>query len=100
MVRQWDQTAAAVTNTKAIGAYNWMALGSSEIVYLKNAEYWVSPTTPTYPATDWISEHLIYTHAAKILVINTYNGSEMPVTKAYGVPSRAAHLLRGRVEGS
>ena len=87
VVRQWDQTAAAVTNTKAIGAYNWMALGSSEIVYLKNAEYWVSPTTPTYPATDWISQHLIYTHAAKILVINTYNGSEIPVTKAYGVPN-------------
>ncbi|MDA4116955.1 MAG: hypothetical protein OK455_01245 [Thaumarchaeota archaeon] len=87
VVRQWDQQAAAVTNTKAIGAYNWMALGSSEIVYLNNAEYWVSPTTPTYPATDWISQHLIYTHAAKILVINTYNGSEVPPTKAYGVPS-------------
>jgi uncharacterized membrane protein (UPF0182 family) len=87
VVRQWDQTAANVTNTKAIGAYNWMALGSSEIVYLNNTEYWVSPTTPTYPATDWISQHLIYTHAAKILVINTYNGSEVPVTKAYGVAS-------------
>lgn len=86
VVRQWDQTAAAVTNTKAIGAYNWMSLGSSEIVFLKGAEYWVSPTTPTYPVTDWISEHLIYTHAAKILVINTYNGSEVPVTNAYGVP--------------
>ncbi|MDA4115761.1 MAG: hypothetical protein OK442_04315 [Thaumarchaeota archaeon] len=87
VVRQWDQTAAAVTNTKAIGAYNWMQLGSSEIVYLNNTEYWVSPTTPAYPATDWISQHLIYTHAAKILVINTYNGSEIPVTKAYGVPT-------------
>jgi hypothetical protein len=87
VVRQWDQTAATVTNTKAIGAYNWMQLGSSEIVYLKNTEYWVSPTTPAYPATDWISEHLIYTHAAKILVINTYNGTEIPVTKAYGVPT-------------
>ena len=87
VVRQWDQTAANVTNTKAIGAYNWMALGSSEIVYLNGTEYWVSPTTPAYPATDWISEHLIYTHASKILVINTYNGSEIPVTKAYGVPT-------------
>jgi uncharacterized membrane protein (UPF0182 family) len=87
VVRQWDQKAAAVTNTKAIGAYNWMALGSSEIVFLRGAEYWVSPTTPAYPASDWISEHLIYTHAAKILVINTYNGSEVALTKAYGVPS-------------
>jgi hypothetical protein len=87
VVRQWDQTAAAVTNTKAIGAYNWMSLGSSEIVFLNGTEYWVSPTTPAYPATDWISEHLIYTHAAKILVINTYNGSEIPVTKAFHVPT-------------
>jgi uncharacterized membrane protein (UPF0182 family) len=87
VVRQWDQTAATVTNTKAIGAYNWMQLGSSEIVYLNNTEYWVSPTAPAYPSNDWISEHIIYTHAAKILVINTYNGSEVPVTKAYGVPA-------------
>ncbi len=85
VVRQWDQQAAAVTNTKQIGAYNWMTLGSSEIVYLKNAEYWVSPTTPTFPSTDWISEHLIYTHAARVLVINTYNGSESSPQKAYGV---------------
>jgi uncharacterized membrane protein (UPF0182 family) len=98
VVRQWDQQAAAVTNTKEIGAYNWMALGSSEIVYLHNAEYWVSPTTPTYPATDWISEHLIYTHAAKILVINTYNGSEIPVTKAYGVPTEPP-IYYGEGEG-
>jgi len=98
VVRQWDQTAATVTNTKAIGAYNWMQLGSSEIVYLNNTEYWVSPTTPAYPATDWISQHLIYTHAAKILVINTYNGSEVPVTKAYGVPT-APPLYYGEGSG-
>ncbi len=98
VVRQWDQTAAAVTNTKEIGAYNWMTLGSSEIVFLHGAEYWVSPTTPTYPASDWISEHLIYTHAAKILVINTYNGSEIPLTKAYGVPSEPP-IYYGEGEG-
>src|SRR3989442_11803920 len=64
-----------------------MTLGSSEIVFLRNTEYWVSPTTPAFPSTDWVSEHLIYTHAARILVINTYNGSEIPPTKAYGIPS-------------
>jgi len=58
LVRQWDQTAAAVTNTKEIGAYNWMGLASSEIVFYNGTEYWVSPTTPTFPSTDWISEHL------------------------------------------
>jgi uncharacterized membrane protein (UPF0182 family) len=87
LVRQWDQQAAAVTNTKEIGAYNWMGLASSEIVFYNNTEYWVSPTTPTFPSTDWISEHLIYTHAAKVLVINTHNGSVIPTTNAYGIPS-------------
>jgi len=87
LVRQWDQQAASVTNTKEIGAYNWMGLASSEIVFYNGTEYWVSPTTPTFPSTDWISEHLIYTHAAKVLVINTHNGSVIPTTNAYGVPS-------------
>jgi hypothetical protein len=87
LVRQWDQTAAAVTNTKEIGAYNWMGLASSEIVFYNNTEFWVSPTTPKFPATDWISEHLIYTHAAKVLVINTHTGAVVNATTAFGIPS-------------
>ena len=87
LVRQWDQTAAAVTNTKEIGAYNWMGLASSEIVFYNNTEYWVSPTTPTFPSTDWISEHLIYTHAAKVLVINTHTGAVVNATTAFGIPT-------------
>lgn len=87
LVRQWDQQAASVTMTKEIGAYNWMGLPSSEIVFLNNTEYWVSPTTPTYPSTDWISEHLIYTHAARIIVINTHTGAEVSTEQAFGVSS-------------
>ncbi len=87
LVRQWDQQAATVTNTKEIGAYNWMGLASSEIVFYNGTEYWVSPTTPTFPSTDWISEHLIYTHAAKVLVINTHTGSVIPTTSAFGISS-------------
>ncbi len=87
LVRQWDQQAASVINTKEIGAYNWMGLASSEIVFYNGTEYWVSPTTPVFPSTDWISEHLIYTHASKVLVINTHNGSVVPATSAYGVPA-------------
>jgi hypothetical protein len=87
LVRQWDQQAATVINTKEIGAYNWMQLASSEIVFYNGTEYWVSPTTPSFPSTDWISEHLIYTHATKILVINTHNGSVVPTTSAFGIPS-------------
>jgi hypothetical protein len=87
LVRQWDQQAATVINTKEIGAYNWMQLASSEIVFYNGTEYWVSPTTPSFPSTDWISEHLIYTHAAKVLVINTHNGTVVPTTSAYGIAS-------------
>jgi len=87
LVRQWDQQAASVINTKEIGAYNWMQLASSEIVFYNGTEYWVSPTTPSFPSTDWISEHLIYTHAAKVLVINTHNGTVVPTTSAFGIPS-------------
>jgi hypothetical protein len=85
LVRQWDQQAATVTNTKEIGAYNWMGLASSEIVFYNGTEYWVSPTTPVFPSTDWISEHIIYTHAAKVLVINTHNGSVVRTGSAYGI---------------
>ncbi|MDA4114749.1 MAG: UPF0182 family protein, partial [Thaumarchaeota archaeon] len=49
--------------------------------------YWVSPTTPTFPSTDWISEHLIYTHASKVLVINTHNGSVVNATSAFDIPT-------------
>ena len=87
LVRQWDQQAATVINTKEIGAYNWMQLASSEIVFYNGTEYWVSPTTPSFPSSDWISQHLIYTHAAKVLVINTHNGTVVPTTGAFGIPS-------------
>ncbi|MFX1475865.1 MAG: hypothetical protein ACFFCO_10380, partial [Promethearchaeota archaeon] len=87
LVRQWDQEAASVTMTKEIGAYNWMGLASSQIVFLNNTEYWVSPTTPTFPSTDWISEHLIYTHAARIMVINTHTGAEVSTEQAFSVGS-------------
>jgi hypothetical protein len=87
LVRQWDQQAASIINTKEIGAYNWMQLASSEIVFYNGTEYWVSPTTPSFPSTDWLSEHLIYTHAAKVLVINTHNGTVVPTTSAYGIAS-------------
>jgi hypothetical protein len=85
LVRQWDQQAAAVTMTKSIGAYNWMTLASSEIVFLKNKEYWVAPTSTAYPQTDWISEHLIYTHTTRIMVINTFSGQQVLTQQGFNV---------------
>jgi hypothetical protein len=87
LVRQWDQEAAAVTMTKEIGAYNWMDLASSEIVFINNTEYWISPTTPTFPSSDWISRHLIYTHASRTIVINTHSGMAVSPQQAFNVSS-------------
>lgn len=87
LTRQWDQQAATVTMTKDIGAYNWMDLASSNIVFINNTEYWVSPTTSAYPSTDWISEHLIYTHSARVMTINTHSGDEVSTPQAFNVSS-------------
>jgi hypothetical protein len=87
LVRQWDGQAATVTMTKEIGAYNWMSLSSTEIVFPKTTEYWVSPTAPSFPATDWISEHLIYTHASRVMVINTHTGVEVAPQQAFNISS-------------
>ena len=75
-----------------------MGLASSEIVFYNGTEYWVSPTTPVFPSTDWISEHLIYTHASKVLVINTHNGSVIPTTSAFGISS-APPIYYGEGDG-
>jgi hypothetical protein len=85
LIRQWDQVAAATTMTKEIGAYNWMTLASSEIVFLNHEEYWVAPTSTLYPSTDWISEHLIYTHTSQVMVINTYTGQQVSTENAFNV---------------
>ena len=86
LVRQWDQTAAYTKMRNQIGV-NWMDLSSSTIVYVGGREYWVAPTTVIYPSQDWISTHLIYTHASKIIVIDSHSGEFVPVTEAFGVQS-------------
>ncbi len=86
LVRQWDQTAAYTKMRNQIGV-NWMDLSSSTIVYVGGHEYWVAPTTVVYPSEDWISTHLIYTHASKIIVIDSHSGEFVPVTEAFGLQS-------------
>ena len=86
VVRQWDRTAAYTKMKNQLGV-NWMSLCKSDIIHINNREYWAAPTTIKYPSTDWISTHLIYTHAAKILLIDSHTGDLVPVTKAFGVKS-------------
>src|SRR5208337_721191 len=86
LVRQWDHDASYTKMINQIGV-NWMQLSASQIIYLNGHEYWAAPTTINYPTNDWISHHLIYTHAAKIIVIDSHTGDYVPVQNAFGVKS-------------
>ena len=84
VVRQWDHDASYTKMKNQIGV-NWMQLSASQIIYLNGHEYWAAPTTINYPTDDWISHHLIYTHAAKIIVIDSHTGEYVSVPQAFGV---------------
>jgi hypothetical protein len=86
-VRQWDNNASYTRALSQIGV-NYLSVPNSEIVYLNGNEYWLQPTTINYPATatDWISEHLIYTHADRLIVIDAHTGSYVSLSQALGVP--------------
>jgi len=84
LVRQWDQSAASTKMKNQIGV-NWMTLSDTYIVYINGKEYWVGPTTVLYPSDDWISHHLIYTHASRIIVIDSHTGDYVTVGDAFGI---------------
>jgi hypothetical protein len=84
LVRQWDHDASYTKMKNQIGV-NWMQLSASQIIYLNNHEYWAAPTTINYPTDDWISHHLIYTHAARIIIIDSHTGNYVSVQNAFGV---------------
>jgi hypothetical protein len=86
LVRQWDHDASYTKMKNQVGV-NWMQLSESQIIYLNNHEYWAAPTTINYPTTDWISHHLIYTHATRIIVIDSHTGEYVPVEKAFAIKS-------------
>jgi TRAP-type C4-dicarboxylate transport system permease small subunit len=90
LIRQWDSTASLVQSKNEIGV-NWLQLTESpQISFVYGQEYWVNPTTFNYPTTsqDWVSEHLIYTHSSKIIVMNTHTGQFVPVTSAFNLTSQ------------
>ncbi|MCJ7817724.1 MAG: UPF0182 family protein, partial [Candidatus Thorarchaeota archaeon] len=74
-VRQWDQTASYLRMRNQIGA-NWMQLADSDIVFLKNHEYWIAPLTFETSATwtSFINQYIIYTHTEGMVVLDAYSG--------------------------
>ncbi|NHJ13000.1 MAG: hypothetical protein EAX95_04950 [Candidatus Thorarchaeota archaeon] len=74
-VRQWDQTASYLRMKNQIGT-NWMELADSDIVYVKEHEYWIAPLAfdVARVTSDFISQHLIYTHTKGLVVLDAYSG--------------------------
>jgi hypothetical protein len=84
VIRQWDQEAAITKMKNQIGV-NWMKLADSDVIYYGGREYWVAPTTVLYPSSDWISRRLIYTHASKVICLDSHNGEYVPVSNVFGL---------------
>lgn len=86
LVRQWDADASLTVMKNQIG-FNWMRLSDSNIIHspVNGREYWVAPTTIEYPSTDWISQHLIYTRAAKTLVIDSHTGEAASLSSVFNI---------------
>lgn len=93
LVRQWDRDAAFTKMKNQIGV-NWMTLSDAYIVYINGKEYWVGPTTVLYPSDDWISHHLIYTHASRIIVMESHTGDYVSLNGAFGIPNEP-HIYYG-----
>jgi len=74
-VRQWDQEASYLRMKNQIGT-NWMQLADSDIVFLKNHEYWIAPLTFDYAtiSTSFIAKHIFYTHTEGMVVLDAYSG--------------------------
>jgi hypothetical protein len=74
-VRQWDQTASYLRMRNQIGT-NWMQLADSDIVLLKDHEYWIAPLTfdTSRTWTSFINQHILYTHTEGIVVLDAFSG--------------------------
>jgi hypothetical protein len=88
LIRQWSSNASMIQSRNYIGV-NWLQLtGNPQISFVNGQEYWVNPTTFNYPASNWQSQHLIYTYSSKIIVMNTHTGQIVPVTQAFNITSQ------------
>ncbi|MHB2035246.1 MAG: hypothetical protein ACYCPW_00685 [Nitrososphaerales archaeon] len=86
LIREWDTNASLIRSQSQIGV-NYLSIPNAEIVDLNQQQYWIQPTTISYPpgGTGWISEHLIYTHADRIIVLNAHTGQYTSLTQALGL---------------
>jgi hypothetical protein len=90
LIRQWDTNASLIRSQSQIGV-NYLSIPNAEIVDLNQQQYWIQPTTISYPpsGTGWINQHLIYTHADRIIVLNAHTGQYASLSQALGMPSNS-----------
>jgi hypothetical protein len=92
-VRQWDQTASYLRMRNQIGT-NWMQLADSDIVLLKNHEYWIAPLTFDTSATrtSFINQHILYTHTEGIVVLDAFSGELIEEANLVALFNRSADV--------
>jgi hypothetical protein len=92
-VRQWDQTASYLRMRNQIGT-NWMQLADSDIVLLKNHEYWIAPLTFDTSATwtSFINQHILYTHTEGMVVLDAYSGELVEGDNLISLLNRSADI--------
>ncbi|MHA2352776.1 MAG: hypothetical protein ACXABX_06620, partial [Candidatus Thorarchaeota archaeon] len=92
-VRQWDQTASYLRMRNQIGT-NWMQLADSDIVQLKNHEYWIAPLTFDTGATwtSFINQHILYTHTEGMVVLDAFSGELVEGDNLVALFNRSADI--------
>ena len=92
-VRQWDQTASYLRMRNQIGT-NWMQLADSDIVLLKNHEYWLAPLTFDTSATwtSFINQHILYTHTEGLVVLDAFSGELVEGDNLVSLFNRSADI--------
>ncbi len=100
-VRQWDNTASYLRMRNQIGT-NWMQLADSDIVYLRNHEYWIAPLTfdRIATSTNFISQHLIYTHTEGLVVLDAFSGDVIEHENLVALLNRSQGIQTYYGEGS
>lgn len=100
-VRQWDQDASYLRMKNQIGT-NWMQLADSDIVFLREHEYWFAPLTfdSETISTSFINRHLIYTHTEGLVVQDAYGGAIVEHDNLRTLLNRSAIISTYYGEGS
>jgi hypothetical protein len=90
-VRIFNLEAARLRMKPEVGEVIWLSIDLSDIdiCYKDDVEYWVAVLTlkrpPLAPGTEWVSDHLLYTHSERILIIDAASTEVKDFMEVYGL---------------